>query len=280
MQIIYGKKFEELKEKINILLITAADCERDEVNNELICNEPLNKDEKTVKHKKKKRKRKIASKKLRNGLKVRTVVLLLLTLIVNTYAWFIYISTVTMGVDVHVKSWKIDFMNDDSQEEFDLILDEVYPGMPDATQEITAKNSGEMDATLSCKIVAMQIFDEKFAISDEYEGTVITEEEILNKLKEYPFDIKIALQDNDITEVKEVTVAPEESIRIKLNVVWPYETGETETEILASDIVRVLQTSVKGNIDRDFDLITVVPVMFKVDDRKTRIPRGFKGRSL
>lgn len=56
--------------------------------------------------------------------------------------------------------------------------------------------------------------------------------------------------------------------------------GETETEILASDIVRVLQTSVKGNIDRDFDLITVVPVMFKVDDRKTRIPRGFKGRSL
>lgn len=226
LEITLDKELEEL------ILLEAVE---NEVNNELICNEPLNKDEKTVKHKKKKRKRKIASKKLRNGLKVRTVVLLLLTLIVNTYAWFIYISTVTMGVDVHVKSWKIDFMNDDSQEEFDLILDEVYPGMPDATQEITAKNSGEMDATLSCKIVAMQIFDEKFAISDEYEGTVITEEEILNKLKEYPFDIKIALQDNDITEVKEVTVAPEESIRIKLNVVWSYETGETETEILDND---------------------------------------------
>lgn len=35
MQIIYGKKFEELKEKINILLVTAADCEKDAVNNEL-----------------------------------------------------------------------------------------------------------------------------------------------------------------------------------------------------------------------------------------------------
>lgn len=56
--------------------------------------------------------------------------------------------------------------------------------------------------------------------------------------------------------------------------------GETETEILASDIVRVLQTSVKGKLERDFDLITVVPVMFKVDDRKTRIPRGMKGRTL
>lgn len=56
--------------------------------------------------------------------------------------------------------------------------------------------------------------------------------------------------------------------------------GEVETEILASDIVRVLQTSVKGKLDKDYDLITVVPIMFKVDDRKTRMPRGLKGRSL
>ena len=56
--------------------------------------------------------------------------------------------------------------------------------------------------------------------------------------------------------------------------------GESETEILASDIVRVLQASVKGNLERDYDLITVVPVMFKVDERKTRVPRGLKGRSL
>ena len=56
--------------------------------------------------------------------------------------------------------------------------------------------------------------------------------------------------------------------------------GESESEIAASDVVRVLQTSVKGNIDNDFDLITVVPIMFKVDDRKTRIPKGLKGTSL
>ncbi|MCH5167136.1 MAG: cell division protein FtsA [Erysipelotrichales bacterium] len=56
--------------------------------------------------------------------------------------------------------------------------------------------------------------------------------------------------------------------------------GENESEIAASDVVRVLQTSVKGNVDNDFDLITVVPIMFKVDDRKTRIPKGLKGTSL
>lgn len=35
MKIIHGKEFEELKEKINILIITAADCEKEAVNSEL-----------------------------------------------------------------------------------------------------------------------------------------------------------------------------------------------------------------------------------------------------
>lgn len=53
-----------------------------------------------------------------------------------------------------------------------------------------------------------------------------------------------------------------------------------DKEIISSDVVRVLQTSVKGNINKDMDLITVVPIMFKVDDRKTRMPKGLKGSSL
>lgn len=55
---------------------------------------------------------------------------------------------------------------------------------------------------------------------------------------------------------------------------------ENDLEILPSDIVSVLQTSVKGQIDEGYDLVTVIPIMFKVDDKKTRIPRGMKGRSL
>lgn len=55
---------------------------------------------------------------------------------------------------------------------------------------------------------------------------------------------------------------------------------QDDAEISSSDIVRVLQTSVKGNINKDMDLITVIPIMFKVDDRKTRLPRGMKGSSL
>lgn len=55
---------------------------------------------------------------------------------------------------------------------------------------------------------------------------------------------------------------------------------ENDAEIVASDIVRVLQTSVKGNLESDYELVTVMPVMYKVDDRKTRVPKGLKGKSL
>ncbi len=32
--------------------------------------------------------------------------------------------------------------------------------------------------------------------------------------------------------------------------------------------------SVKGNVDEGFDLVTVIPIMFKVDDRKTKDSKG------
>lgn len=53
-----------------------------------------------------------------------------------------------------------------------------------------------------------------------------------------------------------------------------------DKEILASDMVHALQASVKGNIDSHFDLVTVIPIMFKVDDTKTRFPKGMRGDSL
>lgn len=53
-----------------------------------------------------------------------------------------------------------------------------------------------------------------------------------------------------------------------------------DKEIMASDIIHALQASVKGKIDNQFDLVTVIPIMFKVDDTKTRFPKGMKGDSL
>ena len=55
---------------------------------------------------------------------------------------------------------------------------------------------------------------------------------------------------------------------------------EEDKEVTGEYIQKVLQMSVKGNVDEGFDLVTVIPIMFKVDDRKTKIPKGMKGNSL
>lgn len=78
---------------------------------------------------------------------------------------------------------------------------------------------------------------------------------------------------------KVIVTVNEERAAFKIGEASISITGE-DKEIVASDIIRVLQTSVKGNIGNDYDLITVIPIMFKVDDRKTRIPKNLKGDSL
>lgn len=101
--------------------------------------------------------------------------------------------------------------------------------------------------------------------------------------------------DETIYAIKKLLKKEEDLLGIKINKVIvsineeraSFKIGEasitivdSDLEIAASDVIRVLQTSVKGNVDKDYDLITVMPIMFKVDDRKTRIPKGLKGSSL
>lgn len=51
-------------------------------------------------------------------------------------------------------------------------------------------------------------------------------------------------------------------------------------EVGASDIIRVLDQSIQGKIVKDYELVTVIPIMFKVDDHKTRMPKNMRGSSL
>ena len=92
-------------------------------------------DEKTLNSSKKK-KRKRYSSLLNSGLKIRTVLVLLLTLLVNTYAWFIYISTVSMGISMHVKNWSFELSSGDQTENFIFEVGEIFPGMEEKVQVI------------------------------------------------------------------------------------------------------------------------------------------------
>lgn len=186
----------------------------------------------------KKKKKKLCFKK---EIKIRTLLLLIITLIMNTYAWFIYIATVSVGLNVHIKSWDFELENGAQTEDFEFVVSEIYPGVPisDTTQTITAANNGEMEAVFSCEVVYARILSDEYSSEEGAgfaEGTIseyYTSEELLDRLyNEYPFKINIYLVTTDDTTGEEeevlytgqdIQMPTSSKITVKFQIDWPYE---------------------------------------------------------
>lgn len=182
-------------------------------------------------------------KKLRfKQIKIRTLLLLIITLIMNTYAWFIYIATVSVGLNVHIKSWDFELQNGAQTEDFEFVVENIYPGVPleETVQNISAANNGEMEALFTCDIVYMRILDKEYSTSQKYTSTPLTDfytsEELLKMLYDnYPFKIRIYLVDKDIVtgdetltlyEGQEVPMPTSSKTNLRFQIEWPYEIDE------------------------------------------------------
>ncbi len=181
-----------------------------------------------------KRKKRIIGRKkrIKRELKIKTVLAVILALLVNTYAWFIYISVVTTKVNIHVKSWDFELSVADQSQNFDFTVEQVYPGMPSAKKEIIAKNNGETEAVLTCEINKIRIFDEEIVANQEYEmedgsRVTYTPKELLEKLlTDYPFKVKIFVNDQQYNPEQEYPLTNGELANVYLQVDWDFETGE------------------------------------------------------
>lgn len=200
----------------------------------------------------KKKKKRLHFKK---EIKIRTLLLLIITLIMNTYAWFIYIATVSVGLNVHIKSWDFELQNGAQTEDFEFAVENIYPGVPidETVQNISAANNGEMDALLTCNVVYMRILDKEYSTDQKYTSTPLTElytsEELLRMLYEdYPFKIKVYLIDTDdsgnevstLYEGQDVSMPTSSETNIRIQIEWPYEIDEdtlntTNTTLEATD---------------------------------------------
>lgn len=195
---------------------------------------------KNLNNSRKKKKSKKIEKRLKSGLQIKTVLLLLLTLIVNTYAWFIYISTVSTGLSMHVKSWEFELSSGEQNQDFMFVVDQIYPGMEEAEQVIDAKNNGETDASLTCEVVYVRILDTIYETEKDYtdeDGNIFqyTSNDLINKISnDYPFKIQIYINDT-LYDGEENIMQTGDSTQIKFKVNWEYETGTTENEISESD---------------------------------------------
>lgn len=65
-----------------------------------------------------------------------------------------------------------------------------------------------------------------------------------------------------------------------------FKTGEAivalsdEGEVTTGDVVRSINGTFKNKIGKNMELVCAIPIMYKVDDRKTRSPKGMRGTHL
>lgn len=161
--------------------------------------------------------------KIMKKIKIRNLIILILLLVFNAYAWFVYTTRVSLDLSAHVSSWDVQFVAKDGGVSSDMIIkvEKVYPGMEDFERIIDVQNRGEVNVELSYEIESARIMDETIEKNDE---AGVTSESIEEKLKnDYPFKINIVKDDSNL-----ITGSGNGSF--KITVVWPYESGDDEAD--------------------------------------------------
>jgi len=155
--------------------------------------------------------------KIGRKIRIRHIVLLIMLLLVNSYAWFIFSTKVSMGLTGHVASWSINFTSGsgDQVTYMTLHVDRVYPGMEEASEILNIANTGTEDADLNYEILSFRIFNDEY----DQSGT-LTSEDLEDMLKnDYPFKFDF-IRSSEIID----SLIGTATFEITLN--WDYESGD------------------------------------------------------
>jgi len=162
--------------------------------------------------------------KVLKKIKLRNIIVLMLLLIFNTYAWFVYNTRISMDLSVHVSSWEIRFENEDNQisNYMYVAVERAYPGMQQFEKEVTVRNGGEISAQLDYEIESLFIMGDSYDTTDEESD--LTSEDLEDQLDEYPFKINIYKDDTHLNSANGGTGL------FRVTVDWPYESGDDELD--------------------------------------------------
>ena len=157
--------------------------------------------------------------KIIKKIKLRNLIILVVLLAFNTYAWFIYTAKVSLDLTAHVSAWDVEFVSKEGGITSNMLIEveRVCPGMDNFEKIIEVNNRGEVGATLSYEIESLKIMGNTLEVS---ETSGLTSEDIENKMKtEYPFKINIEKDDEGL-----VSGTGNGSFRITVE--WPFESGD------------------------------------------------------
>lgn len=154
-------------------------------------------------------------------IRLSTLIMLIITLISSSFAWFIYATKVSTGITANIEAWSIKFTAEDNniEQEVEFDFTTIFPGMVTTTKDITVYNFGDKVANVNYRIVSAKILGVPYIVDD-----VLTSAILENKLaSDFPFKILLNLTEGLLNPSQGFT-------KFTVEVSWPYESGNDELD--------------------------------------------------
>ena len=171
--------------------------------------------------------------RIKKVIKPKNIIVLLILLTSNTFAWFIYATKVQNEMSAHVGAWDILFESGDSPivDYINVSIDNMYPGMEDFHYELKAYNKSEVGASLTYTLLSADIMGDVYytkegrnEANEEVTETDLTSEELIKVLKDnYPFKFDFSVSSSNLD-----ADIGEAFYYIDAN--WPFESGNDELD--------------------------------------------------
>lgn len=188
-------------------------------------------------------------------------------LVFGTYAWFTYFSDVNSTMTGHVIGWNIDFSSEtEIEDEYNISVDKIYPGMEDYKSELVITNSGESTAFINYKIIEATILETTYKVGDVIDDIEVTSDTLYEMLTtNYPFKFNFEITNN--------IVSNGENSSFKVDLVWDFETfikvSENATYDAFIDYYRLVDgeyVEVNVNSDNYSELVTELYMVNDIED--------------
>lgn len=155
---------------------------------------------------------------------VRSILLIAFLLIINTFAWFTYITKANLSLNGSVVSWEVSFLDQNSiVKDINIAITDMKPGMMQFSKTIDIVNNSDVAAKFTYKIKSVNFLGTEIFQGEETE-------EIKQKLEhDFPFTLKIipGKQDLELSDTSSFQITMdwtyEEDKYFKLNSLYTYD---------------------------------------------------------
>lgn len=145
---------------------------------------------------------------------LRAIILALLLLGINTYAWFIYLNRFSGSITASVIDWEVDLYDEDTTiNEVTVAITNMKPGMSNYTKQIMVANNGSVSASLTYEIENITIFGVSYLVDD----VTYTSDGLITALATgFPFAITFSQSKNSLNSGGDTAT-------FTINGAWPFE---------------------------------------------------------